>query len=147
MHASLRRFTATPSRTRLVITIMALATGCSTQPLPDPGAPDFAVLGDGAGPTADLAVSCPNVFPVFDKSCSHEADCFIAFHMINCCGDLAIGYNISAQSAFSAAEKTCEAMYPACGCAAPTKAEDGRTQVQGEIMVRCSTGTCNTYVP
>ena len=152
MHALFLQLATVSARAGLAIAIVALVMGCSTTPIPGPDAPpDFAEPRDGAESLADLAVSCPNVFPVFDKSCSRDADCFIALHMINCCGDVAIGYDVGAQAAFTAvftaAEKTCETMYPACGCAAPTKAEDGRTEVQGKIMVRCAMGMCSTYVP
>lgn len=88
-------------------------------------------------------------FPGLDKACSYATDCFIARHMINCCGtQIAVGVNAADESSFAAAESACAAAYAACGCAEqPTMAEDGRTENQGAIAVRCDSGRCRTYVP
>jgi hypothetical protein len=171
MRSPIRRLVSTHAAAPLIAAIATLAAGCSTATIPGEGAPgDLASLQDGAAtldgaptpdlviaptpdllssPNPDLTIACPNVFPTFAKACSSDADCFIALHQINCCGTLvALGYSTSARAAFAAAESTCEGMYPGCGCAqGPTKAEDGRTDLQGTISVRCSAGTCNTYVP
>lgn len=88
-------------------------------------------------------------FPTLDKACSAPSDCFIAAHMMNCCGTrVAIGLNVSSQSAFTAAETACSNAYPACGCAElPMQAEDGRREDMGTIQVDCRDQRCFTYVP
>jgi hypothetical protein len=85
-------------------------------------------------------------FPPLDKSCNAPTDCFVARHMINCCGSLqAIGLNVGAMSAFSSAETACGGN--ACQCDPGwTKAEDGRTENEGVIDVECVTHVCLTYV-
>src|SRR5438477_571570 len=74
--------------------------GCTSSPvIIDAGAGDFRTIADATtggtdGPAVDLAtpidlamarardlaVACPGTFPMFDKSCSTAADCFIARH-------------------------------------------------------------------
>lgn len=106
----------------------------------------------GAGGMADpvdCTASTP-VFPTFDRACTTEADCFIAFHMINCCGTReALGLNSAEKQAFDDAESICSAQYPACGCAqGPTKTDEGSTaNDDAMIQVQCASGQCMTYVP
>ena len=90
-----------------------------------------------------------HVFPVLDKSCTTASDCFIARHQVSCCGTLiAVGLNTSSQSVFETTEAACAADFPACGCASePTAAEDGRSEVDGAIQVRCIAEQCLTFVP
>jgi hypothetical protein len=104
-----------------------------------------------ASPTSE-EVACESkgtTFPPLEKACTVASDCFVAQHMVSCCGTLvALGFNVSAKPAFTAAEATCSMAYPGCGCAqGPTKAEDGKFDLQNTISVRCDTGLCRTFVP
>jgi hypothetical protein len=87
-------------------------------------------------------------FPSLDKSCTTDSDCFVALHVINCCGtQTAIGLNVSAQVSFNAAESVCP---PACTCVSePTTAEDGNAVSSDHptIAVMCTQGLCETYIP
>lgn len=89
-------------------------------------------------------------FPTFDKQCTGDTDCFIAFHQVSCCGTrAALGLNVSQKAAFDAAEKTCEMQYPGCGCAQqPTTTEDGKAvSDESTIQVKCGAGMCATSAP
>jgi hypothetical protein len=89
-------------------------------------------------------------FPWLEKGCVAASDCFVANHMVDCCGTLtAVGLNVSAQAAFTTAETKCANAYPGCGCAeGPTTTEDGKSQLGGgTIEVRCETDLCRTFVP
>jgi hypothetical protein len=103
-------------------------------------------------PAGYVELACEShgtTFPALDKSCVAASDCFVADHMVSCCGTLtALGFNVASKSAFTTAESRCAAAYPGCGCATgPTTAEDGRSTLDGTISVRCDTGVCATYVP
>ena len=102
-----------------------------------------------AGPTVQCA-GAPAAFPSFDRSCAQDSDCAVAIHQINCCGShLAWGIQASALAAFTAAEATCDAQYPKCGCPAfQTMAEDGfGTFDSTAFAARCDAGTCRSFVP
>ena len=107
--------------------------------------------GGSGGATAVIACTGDTpTFPEFDRACSAEGDCAIAFHQINCCGTRkALGIAKSAQADFATAEATCEAQYPACGCAqGPTLTDEGSTATdEAQILVQCLAGSCTTYVP
>lgn len=122
---------------------VSLVTACHLGP--DPGD------GVDASPAGDLVCESGGVtFPPLDKRCARATDCFIAVHQVNCCGtQAAVGFNRSAQVAFEQAEPGCAAAYPGCGCAQfPTMAEDGRTETDGPIEVRCDADQlCRTFVP
>jgi hypothetical protein len=107
-------------------------------------APDAAVV-----PTTLVCESRAATFPTLEKACEVATDCFVALHQQDCCGtEVAIGLARSAEVAFTRTETTCSAGYPGCECAQqPTMAEDGRTNIQGTIDVRCTGGACETYVP
>jgi hypothetical protein len=88
-------------------------------------------------------------FPSFPKTCTTDAECFVAEHQINCCGTkVAWGLNVCAESQFSSAEKQCDGQYPGCGCAEfPTQAEDGYTSSSnGDLAAQCVSGTCRSFV-
>lgn len=89
-------------------------------------------------------------FPTFGKTCTSQDQCAVAIHQINCCGTReAMGILAADSAAFAAAETTCEAQYPKCGCAQyPTNAEDGDTTTdESLIQVDCLAGSCSTFVP
>jgi hypothetical protein len=103
-------------------------------------------------PTGTIELACQShgtTFPVLDKACAVASDCFIADHVVSCCGtQIAIGLNVSTMTAFVAAEQACQAAYPSCDCdVTPTMAEDGRSSVDGAITVQCDQGLCRTSVP
>lgn len=113
--------------------------GCGTLVCADAGAPDAgAVMCAGGGATA---------FPMFDKSCRTDGDCFAALHQTDCCGNVrALGLNVSQQMAFTQAETTCRGQYPGCGCPArPPTDEDDRTSVTGDFGARCASGACRSF--
>jgi hypothetical protein len=129
---------------RALLLAMVVTVGCSHHNSVPPD--------DVDAPPGDFELACEShatTFPLLDRSCSVATDCVIANHMIDCCGTFnAIGINIVSESAFAAAENTCEAGFPGCGCASrPTMAEDGRTRADGPIALRCENQVCRTYVP
>jgi len=90
----------------------------------------------------------PSIFPTFDRSCMTDADCFIGPHMTDCCGSLrAMGVSNAERARFDAAEATCEAMYPACGCFSNNVMTDDGLAGAGieNVRVRCGAGTCSTF--
>jgi hypothetical protein len=110
--------------------------------------------GDGDGESGDGdgegdPIMCPGVFPTFDKSCSGVAECAIAIHTTDCCGNsVALGINVAETEAFAAAEAICDMQYPACGCpSGPTMAEDGQPVLDPMgLAVDCLEGLCTTFV-
>jgi hypothetical protein len=123
--------------------VIVVAAGCSSGHGTHSSAAD--------APAGTIQVACEShgtTFPVLDKACTFASDCFIAYHMGDCCGsEIAIGLNVSTMSAFAAAEQACEAAFPPCGCRGlPTRAEDGRS-TDGTIIVGCDQGLCRTSVP
>jgi hypothetical protein len=89
-------------------------------------------------------------FPSFDRSCGAAADCFVATHQTDCCGNSrAMGLRASERAAFDAAEAVCRPMFPGCGCPArPPVADDGNTGTFSDtIAVECRAGVCTSYVP
>ncbi len=129
-----------------VVLALVVAAGCSKH------IPNEPPWGDAASATS-IQLACEShgtTFPPQEKKCVAATDCYVANHMINCCGTMvAIGLNAAdTQGEFPYLEGKCEAAYPACGCASlPTAAEDGRTSADGTIMVECTSGLCATYVP
>src|SRR5512138_1713743 len=122
---------------RPLLVLVVLATSCTSHG----SNPD-------ASPTSEQ-LACESkgtTFPSLEKACLVASDCFVAQHMISCCGTrIAVGFNVASEPAFTSAETTCAMAYPGCGCASgPTKAEDGRTTIDGTITVRCDTGLCRT---
>jgi hypothetical protein len=102
--------------------------------------------------TADTGeeIMCPDVFPMFDKSCSGDNDCAVVVHTTDCCGNsVAIGINENEVDAFEAAEAICDSQYPPCGCpAGPTVAEDGNQAFDpNDLDVECVMGACTSFVP
>lgn len=103
--------------------------------------------------TPDAAIVCSGgaatSFPTFDRSCRGDADCFVAQHQTDCCGNSrAMGLAVSQRDAFAAAERVCSAMFPGCGCPArPPVADDGMTAVSpATIVAACRSGLCTSFV-
>ena len=95
-------------------------------------------------------IMCPDVFPMFDKSCVEDSDCAVVIHTSDCCGNtVAWGLNAGEVEAFDAAEAICDAQYPQCDCpAGPTVAEDGNEALDPDLIgVSCSMGACTSFVP
>ena len=95
-------------------------------------------------------IMCPDVFPMFDKSCIEDSDCAVVIHTSDCCGNtVAWGLNAGEVEAFDAAEAICDAQYPQCDCpAGPTVAEDGNEALDPDLIgVSCSMGACTSFVP
>ena len=107
-------------------------------------------LHDGASGDAVSCTGPSPTFPTFDKNCERADECFVAFHMVSCCGtQVAIGMNNLERDRFVADEARCEAQYPACGCPpGPTQAEDGNTAIDNNrIVVQCTPARqCTTAV-
>jgi hypothetical protein len=103
--------------------------------------------------TADAAISCSGggaaSFPVFSSACNTAADCVVAVHQTDCCGNQrGLGLNASQRAAFDAAEAVCRPMYPRCGC--PTRGilcDDERWTFGADMIgVDCRAGRCTTFV-
>lgn len=128
------------------------AADAAADAVADVGADAIDVTADSGADVADVpVVMCTGAtatFPTFDKTCKAGADCAVASHQINCCGThVATGIAAGEEAAFAIAEQTCESQYPACGCAQlPTTADDGKSEQDGTIVVKCDAGTCKTSV-
>lgn len=122
----------------------------------DAGSLDAGATDAGRAISNDGGINCSETgtysFPTFDRACSTASDCAIGIHQVNCCGTLdATGIASTASASFAAAEATCDAMYPGCGCAEePTMTDDGGTVPAGSgasgIVVECVMGVCTTSV-
>jgi hypothetical protein len=108
-----------------------------------------AASGGGGGATPKLCVGAGASFPSFVKACDSVTNCALVQHQTDCCGGaLIMAINHGEVARFDAAEKICEAEYPACGCASQgVKAEDG-TMVpwdkQSSIVAQCVNSTCQS---
>jgi hypothetical protein len=85
--------------------------------------------------------------------CAADGSCAFALHQINCCGTLAaVGFNVSENETFAAAEDACRASYPRCRClAGPTMTDSGEIASDiSVVQVGCITQGpakyCRTYV-
>ncbi len=117
--------------------VSCMPPSCGTLVCPDAGAP--VVCGAGGGGS----------FPMFDRRCTAASDCTIAVHQTDCCGNShALGIRADQRMAFTAAETTCDGMYPRCGCPArPTVADDGMVAIPpATLAVDCRVGVCTTFV-
>ena len=97
-------------------------------------------LHDASGDAVTCSAQNPT-FPTFDKTCERADECFVALHMVSCCGtQVAIGMNTTERDRFNADETRCDAQYPGCGCpVGPTTAEDGNMTINNnEIVVQCT---------
>jgi len=102
--------------------------------------------GGGAGGTSS---PCQAVLAL-ERSCTTPADCFAGMHVSNCCGQVQfIGFANSTKTQFQALEAQCDAIYPACGCAAgqPTADDGSRLRFDQQAGVTCLQGKCTTFVP
>ncbi|MCA9664863.1 MAG: hypothetical protein KC503_04720 [Myxococcales bacterium] len=133
-----------------LMALIALGAACS-----DSGAKSDATVGDGQGSGGDATSSqlrCNNNAPfgaTYSRSCTSASDCVAVSHTINCCGSaITIGINKADKAAFEAAEKTCAASWPGCGCpSGPTMLDDGSSVLGASpVGVTCEGGRCTTYV-
>jgi hypothetical protein len=106
--------------------------------------------GPATGGTTGDPLQCndPLVFPDVDKVCVVDQDCALVLHQLNCCGSMAaLGIDADDVDAFNQSEAACAADSPQCDCASvPTTAEDGQTEQDGEIVVTCDSGICESEV-
>lgn len=115
----------------------------------DGGANDAGMNGSGGA----NAVSCTGrvgTFPDFDRSCSSASDCVLVAHTTSCCGSTLVMAIASTESAaFARAEATCDAEYPACGCASfGIDIEDGTriaSSWQTQVKAACDGGSCKAH--
>jgi hypothetical protein len=100
--------------------------------------------------TGSPLVSCPDTFPMFDKSCNSNADCVVALHQTDCCGnEVAWGINGNDAAAFDEAEAICRSQYPMCRCpVGPIMTDNGDSTFDiNLIQVACvNGGVCETSV-
>ena len=115
---------------------------------------DSGVASDGDAMSSDGGdVRCwgPNqTFPMFEKSCTADANCVLVSHTTSCCGSaLFMGINHDELTRFQSAESICDAQYPGCGCASQgANAEDGTLVPWGTesmIVVSCNNGLCQSH--
>lgn len=117
----------------------------------DPGVDLPADLVGDAEPDA-TPVSCGGedpFFPAFPKACADDEGCALGVHQVDCCGNrVALGLSADQKAAFDAAEATCEAQYPKCGCPqGPIVADDGQGAFEAtDLRVACVEGACLTHV-
>lgn len=128
-----------------------LAPSGDAAPGPDVIASDAPAV-DVPATDAGEAIRCGGEdasFPTFATDCAGDGDCALAVHQTNCCGDhAALGLARTERARFDAAEATCRAMYPGCGC--PTRgtlADDGQWSTDpAALRVACRAGRCVTSV-
>lgn len=136
--------------------LIVAASGCSAAvgtTNPDAGADasrsDAAAA--EAGPTDPVVCSggTAATFPSLDRRCSSTSDCALFEHQSDCCGNMAaLGARATERARFDAAEQTCRAMLPGCGCAGGTyRTDDGMsTGTRAAIVVECREERCTTTV-
>jgi hypothetical protein len=102
---------------------------------------------DSGSAVDDAGLACgADAFPSFARDCERDDECVVVEHQINCCGSrLAHGIRADREAAFSAAEKSCEQSYPACGCAQQATVADDGSRAEGDSTARvaCAQGTCS----
>jgi hypothetical protein len=104
--------------------------------------------GGSLGGAASTDATCTDISPL--AQCSADEDCTVGTRTTDCCGAQAVvGVNLSKASAFAKLRASCDASYPACGCAAlewPTT-DDGRLVMDGDVVgVACVEGTCQSHI-
>ena len=84
----------------------------------------------------------------FARSCSKDAECFVAEHWAGCCHIDAVGLNVTDRAAFTSFEASCGGP-PPCGCCCDRiVTESGMSVASGSpISVRCVDGMCTTSSP
>ena len=105
------------------------------------------VMGSGGRGGAGLGSACQQV-EALDRSCATDADCVAVVHTTSCCGAAVwLGLRSTEAQAFATLERTCDASYPACGCAAgPPTTDDGSIVMRGgAASASCQAGTCKTF--
>ena len=83
-----------------------------------------------------------------DSSCAKDTDCVAVVHTTNCCGAAVwLGLRSTEAQPFATLESSCDASYPACGCASgPPTTDDGSTVMRGgAVSASCQGGTCKTF--
>lgn len=116
-----------------------------------PDAPEPVDVPADSGADA-TAISCGGqdpFFPTFAKTCAGPDDCALGVHQTDCCGNrVALGLAADQKAAFDAAEATCAAQYPHCGCPqGPIVAEDGLSAFDAaDLRVDCVAGACLSSV-
>jgi hypothetical protein len=129
----------------------AIEAGTGDATAPETGGDTSPGTADGSSDSAS-GVQCgaggtPR-FPTFNKDCVSAQDCALVTHLTSCCGDTVV-MAISAQlvPAFNAAEATCEAQYPACGCASDIVTVEDGSKFRGvsgaqPVAAFCDNNTC-----
>lgn len=111
------------------------------------GGGEVAGMGGGGRGGGGGATACQQV-GTLDGSCAKNTDCVAVVHTTNCCGAAVwLGLRSTEAQPFATLESTCDASYPACGCASgPPTTDDGSTVMQGgAVSVSCQGGTCKTF--
>lgn len=103
----------------------------------------------GIDPESVRCTRTDPVFPTFDRACNTTADCVLVRHTTSCCGSsLFMAINHTKVARFQAAERICDAQYPACGCASQgASAEDGTLIPWGsenQIVASCDNNVCRS---
>ena len=104
----------------------------------------------GTSARIDGGVSACQTIDDLDRSCTVDADCVAVAHTSNCCEQRRyIGIRATEKDRFAANEPSCDASYPACGCAARSpmmddQSVDNRPTVQAGVT--CLLGICTTFV-
>jgi hypothetical protein len=84
--------------------------------------------------------------PSFDRSCQSDSQCATVRRTINCCGsELATAVKQASVKAFEAAAASCDAQFPACGCAAAAPRADDGTRFDDAhpyAVSKCTAGVC-----
>lgn len=111
------------------------------------GGGGVAGMGSGGRGGGGGATACQQV-GTLDRSCTKDVDCVAVVHRINCCGAAVwLGLRSTEAQPFATLESTCDASYPACGCASgPPTTDDGSTVMYGgAVSASCQGGICKTF--
>ena len=103
---------------------------------------------DGGVRTETLQCFGGGATAAFARSCTRDADCFVASHYSGCCHVDALGLNVAEQAAFDAFDAKCGGA-PACDCCCDrVYTESGSVVSSGTaISVACVGGVCTTTSP
>lgn len=103
--------------------------------------------GGGRGGGVGGGTACQQV-GTLDRSCAKDGDCVAVVHTTSCCGAAVwLGLRATEAQPFATLESTCDASYPACGCASglPTTDDGSAVMRGGAVSVSCQGGTCKTF--
>jgi hypothetical protein len=132
---------------RAILLALALigAASCGGKVAVDRGDLAGGTGGAGSGDCGDNGLPVPATY----KGCTYDAECTIAFLIVDCCyGQAAVGVAVPLLQAFASYKEQCDTIEPVCACdPGPLQAEDGNATTEASALhAACLDGVCSTYV-